>query len=105
MAHPQPLDLAELDGVIHEPARLGVMALLIGGDEVEFMLLHERLGLTKGNLGAHLRKLEDAGYVRCVKSFVGRKTRTAYRIAPKGRAAFVRHVAALERVIKANGAD
>jgi len=78
-----------------------MMALLTACDELEFTRLRERLALTEGNLAAHLRKLEDAGYVRVAKSFVARKPRTAYRITPRGRAAFERHVAPLERVVAA----
>lgn len=95
------IDLAGIDNAIHSPVRLAIMALLVGGDELEFTLLRERLALSDGNLAAHLRKLEEAGYVRCAKSFLGRRPRTAYRILPRGRTAFDRHVAALERVVGA----
>ncbi len=98
------IDLGGIDAVIHSPVRLAIMALLVRGDELEFTLLRDRLALTDGNLSAHLRKLEARGYVRCTKSFVGRRPRTTYRIAPKGRAAFERHVAALERVVGARSA-
>jgi DNA-binding transcriptional ArsR family regulator len=95
----QSIDLGAIDSAIHSPARLAIMALLAGGDELDFTLLRDRLALSDGNLAAHLRKLEEAGYVRCAKSFLGRRPRTAYRILPRGRAAFDRHVAALERVV------
>jgi DNA-binding transcriptional ArsR family regulator len=97
------IDLGGIDGAIHSPVRLGIMALLVGGDELEFTLLRDRLSLSDGNLAAHLRKLEEAGYVRCAKSFLGRRPRTAYRILPRGRAAFDRHVAALEHVVGGGG--
>jgi len=95
------IDLDQFDAVIHSPARLAVMAILLAGDEAEFTLLREQLGLTDGNLSTHLRKLEERGYIRCTKSFVGRRPRTTYRILPRGRTAFARHVAALERVVGA----
>jgi DNA-binding MarR family transcriptional regulator len=94
------IDLESLDATIHSPARLAIMALLVGGDELEFTLLRERLALTDGNLATHLRKLEERGYVRCAKAFVGRRPRTTYRILPRGRTAFERHVAALERLVR-----
>lgn len=93
------LDLQEIDAVIHAPARLGIMAMLSGGDEVEFTVLRDRLSLTDGNLSVHLRRLEECGYVRCTKSFLGRRPRTTYRISPRGRSAFERHVAQLERIV------
>jgi DNA-binding MarR family transcriptional regulator len=95
------IDLGEFDAVIHSPARLAAMAILVAGDEIEFTLLRDRLALTDGNLSAHLRKLEVRGYIRCTKAFVGRRPRTTYRILPKGRTAFARHVAALERLVSA----
>jgi DNA-binding MarR family transcriptional regulator len=98
-----PIDLSGIDAAIHSPARLAIMALLVRGDELEFTLLRERLALTDGNLAAHVRKLENAGYVRCTKSFVARKPRTAYRITPRGLSAFDRHVAVLERVVGTAG--
>jgi len=101
MAQLPTISLAGIDAAIHSPARLAIMALLTGGDELEFTLLRDQLALTDGNVAAHLRKLEDAGYVRVAKSFVARKPRTAYRITPRGRAAFERHVVALERVVAA----
>ncbi len=96
-----PLDLSEIDAAIHAPARLAIMALLASGDELDFVRLRERLGLTDGNLASHLRRLEEAGYVECTKGFAGRRPRTAYRILPRGRQAFERHVASLERILRA----
>ena len=98
---PKPIDLRDLDTLIHSPARLAIMALLAGGNELEFTLLRERLELTDGNLSTHMRKLEEAGYVKCVKSFLARRPRTSYRISVRGRAAFERHVRALEQVVNA----
>ena len=94
------LDLGGIDRLIHSPVRLAVMAMLFGGDEIDFTLIRDRLDVSDGNLSTHLRKLEDGGYVRCRKGFVGRRPRTGYRILPKGRAAFKRHVAALERIVE-----
>ena len=92
-------DLKRFDPLIHSPVRLAIAATLCGGDEVDFTWLRDRLDLTDGNLATHLRKLEAGGYVRCRKSFVGRRPRTAYRISARGRTAFERHVAALEELV------
>lgn len=94
--------MGELDGIIHQPARLMIMATLAAlepGDEVEFTWLRERLQLTDGNLGAHLIKLEEAGYIVVDKRFVARKPRSYVRITPRGRAAFDDHVTALRHII------
>jgi len=95
----EPLDFTGIDPVIHSPTRLAVMAMLANGDEVEFTVLRDRLALTDGNIGSHLRKLEEAGYVRCKKAFVDRRPRTTYAILPQGRRAFARHVAELEKIV------
>lgn len=95
---PKPPELSDLDPLVHEPVRLATMALLMTGAEIEFTLLRDRLGLTDGNIAAHLKKLEEAGYVKGTKELFGRP-RTTYRLLPKGRAAFERHVAALERLV------
>jgi DNA-binding transcriptional ArsR family regulator len=104
MPSPPPIDLAGIDPAIHSPARLAIMAVLADGSDVEFTFLREHLTLTDGNLAAHLKKLEDQGYVRCLKSFVGRRPRTAYRITPRGHSAFGRHLEALERLVSSASA-
>ncbi len=92
-------DLKRTDALLHAPARLALMAMLAGGAEIEFTALRDQLDLTDGNLASHLRKLEDAGYLRCAKSFLGRRPRTAYTILSKGRSSLARHVAELERIV------
>jgi DNA-binding MarR family transcriptional regulator len=92
------LDLRNLDELVHAPARLAIMAILIQQDRADFTWLARQLNLTGGNLTTHLRKLEDAGYVRCRKGFVGRKPRTTYRMLPKGREAFERYLRELEKL-------
>ncbi len=98
--------MADLDPVIHQPARLQIMAALAAlreGDSVEFTFLRELLGLTDGNLGAHLRRLEEAGYLSVEKTFVDRKPRTFVSLSVEGRAAFKRHVRALEAILGRKG--
>ena len=94
--------MAQLDPIIHQPVRLRIMAALMAldaGDKVDFTWLRDRLELTDGNLGAHLMKLEDAGYIRVEKKFVARKPKTFVMVSNKGRGAFEDHVAALSEII------
>lgn len=92
-------NIEALDEVIHGRVRLGVMAFLAGADSAEFSTLKTRLQLTDGNLSVHLRKLEDAGYVEVIKSFVGRKPLTQARITKAGRAAFARYLQAMSALV------
>jgi DNA-binding MarR family transcriptional regulator len=95
--------MSELDNIIHQPVRLQIMSSLVTLDpeeQVEFTYLRDLLKLTDGNLGAHLAKLEDAGYVRIEKTFVARKPRTFLSATGKGRDAFASHVAALKKILK-----
>ena len=77
--------LGEIDRVIHEPARLMIVALLAGVEEADFQFLHQSTGLTKGNLSVHLSKLEEAGYVAIQKTFRGKYPLTVCRLTEKGR--------------------
>ena len=95
--------MAQLNETIHQPVRLRIMAALVTlepGNEVDFTYLRELLGVTDGNLGAHLRKLEEAGYIALDKTFVDRKPRTFVRATAAGREVFQEHVAALEAILK-----
>ncbi len=95
--------MAELDRIIHEPARLRIMAALAAldhGEQMDFVRLRDVLGLTDGNLGAHLARLEEARYVRIEKAFVNRKPRTWVSATGRGRDAFDSHVAALREIIR-----
>ena len=94
--------MGELDNVIHQPARLQIMASLVAlgaGEQVEFVYLRELLKLTDGNLGAHLAKLEEAKYVRIEKTFIARKPKTFVAASDRGRDAFGEHVKALRDII------
>jgi DNA-binding MarR family transcriptional regulator len=93
----------ELNETIHQPVRLRIMAVLVTlapNDQVEFTYLRKLLEVTDGNLGAHLRKLEDAGYITVQKTFIERKPRTYISATSEGRKVFDEHVAALESIIK-----
>jgi DNA-binding MarR family transcriptional regulator len=95
--------MAELNETIHQPVRLRIMAALVTlkpDEEVDFTYLRDLLQVTDGNLGAHLRKLEEAGYIAVNKTFVERKPRTFVSAAPEGRRVFQEHVMALEAILK-----
>lgn len=94
---------AELDPVIHVQARLRVVATLAGlgqGDRIVFPRLQKVLQMTAGNLSTHLRKLEDAGYVRVEKTFQGRSPVTYIALTAAGRRAFETYTASLEALLK-----
>ena len=95
--------MAELNEMIHQPVRLRIMATLVTlglDEEVDFTYLRNLLEVTDGNLGAHLRKLEEAEYITLNKLFVDRKPRTFVSATIKGRKVFAAHVAALESILK-----
>lgn len=94
-------DYQRLDDVVHSRIRLAVMSILMSVDEAEFTYLRDRTGATDGNLGAHLRKLEDAEYLEADKRFEDRKPVTRYRMTDVGREAFRRYVDRLEAMISA----
>jgi DNA-binding MarR family transcriptional regulator len=95
--------MAELNETIHQPVRLRIMAALVTLEpavEVDFTYLRGLLDVTDGNLGAHLRKLEEAGYIAVNKTFVERKPRTFITATDLGRRVFQEHVAALQAILK-----
>lgn len=95
--------MAALNEIIHQPVRLRIMAALVTlepGSEVDFNYLRDLLEVTEGNLGAHLRKLEEADYITITKTFVNRKPRTFASATDQGRQVFKEHVAALESILK-----
>ena len=91
----------ELDRLIHERVRLGIVSALAVNGNLPFTDLRDLLGTTDGNLSAHARRLEDAGYVLCHKSFDGRTPRTEYSLTPKGRRALQAYLDHMEAIIKA----
>jgi len=78
----------DLDRLLHEPGRLGIVALLSVVTEADFVFLRNRTGFTAGNLSSHLSKLEDAGYVAVEKQFVGKRPQTRLSLTSRGRSAF-----------------
>lgn len=78
----------DIDRIIHEPARLMILAYLYVVESADFLFLERQTGLTRGNLSSHLNKLEKSGYVRIEKEFVEKKPHTLIRLSPEGRLAF-----------------
>ena len=111
---PEPLKVAsaaervsgELDKVIHERMRLGIISALAANDKLSFTDLKSLLNTTDGNISVHARKLEDAGYLTMKKSFVGRTPLTEYKITKAGRKAleqYLNHMEALINAMKSRG--
>ncbi len=95
--------MANFNETIHQPIRLQIMAALVTlgvDEEVDFSYLRDLLNVTDGNLGAHLRRLEESGYILINKEFVERKPRTFISASREGRKVFDEHVAALESILK-----
>ncbi len=80
-------EVARLDRLIHEPARLMILMILQGSGEADFLYLQRECGLTQGNLSSHLLKLEEAGYVKIEKKFKGKRPLTLCHLTPTGEVA------------------
>src|ERR1700759_28538 len=100
---PQPAKRSplELDRLIHERLRLGIISALAVNERLTFNDLKQLLQTTDGNLSVHARKLEEAHYVSCEKTFAGRVPRTEYRLTAAGRRALEKYLAHMEAIIKA----
>lgn len=92
--------VTELDRLIHEPARLLIMTILSTVASADFLYLQRETGLTKGNLSAHLAKLEEAGYVNIEKTFKGKLPLTVCKLTPPGRKAFTQYRQQLQDFIQ-----
>ncbi|MBZ4190188.1 winged helix-turn-helix domain-containing protein [Niabella beijingensis] len=80
--------------------RLGIMSVLVVNSWVDFLEMKEHLGVTDGNLASHITALEAKKYIEVKKEFVGKKTRTSYKVTKSGKESFVQHINALERLLK-----
>jgi len=90
-----------LDRLIHERLRLGIVSALAANERLTFNELKRLLQTTDGNLSVHARKLEEAGYVACDKTFAGRVPRTVYHLTPAGRRALDKYLVHMEAIIHA----
>jgi DNA-binding MarR family transcriptional regulator len=101
-AEPRTGEIAtNLDRLLHDRMRLGIISALAAGDEMSFTDLKGALNATDGNLSVHARKLEEAGYVSCNKTFAGRTPRTDYKLTAAGRRAFEKYLDHMDALIKA----
>ena len=91
----------DLDRLIHERMRLGIVSALAANESLTFSDLKRLLDTTDGNLSVHARKLEEAGYVECIKSFENRLPKTEYRLTASGRQALERYLNHMEAIIHA----
>ena len=96
-----PAGAQKLDRLVHERLRLGILSALSVNDALAFNELKKLLETTDGNLSVHARKLEEAGYISCSKSFEGRMPKTEYRITQSGRRALERYLDHMESLIQA----
>jgi DNA-binding MarR family transcriptional regulator len=90
-----------LEQLIHERTRLGIISALAVNETLRFIELKQLLGITDGNLSVHARKLEDAGYIACTKSFANRLPKTEFSLTPTGRRALERYLNHMEALIRA----
>ena len=103
VSDPQDAGLSSIDKIVHEPARMAILAVLDGVQDADFLFLQSLLGLSKGNLSSHLARLEEAGYVGVTKTSGAVRPHTSITITDDGRAARQRHWAALEALHAAGG--
>ena len=95
--------LAEIDKLIHEPARLMILATLLVVESADFLFVERQTGLTRGNLSSHMGKLEAAGYIKIKKEFVDKIPRTLLRITDEGRAALLDYTNNMKQVLDGLG--
>jgi DNA-binding MarR family transcriptional regulator len=92
--------IENLNKIFDNRIRLGIMSALMVNDEINFNELKELMQVTDGNLASHLKPLEESGYIKVQKGFIGKKTNTTYSATKAGVAAFKTHLAALEKMIR-----
>lgn len=96
--NPEPF--LQLDRVIHEKGRLGIMSLLAATPQLSFTEIRDSLKMTDGNITAHVRTLQEAGYIAVTKAFQGGRPLTTYTVTPAGRKAFTAYINLLEQIVQ-----
>jgi len=96
--NPEPF--LQLDRVIHEKGRLAIMSLLAASPQLSFTELRDALGMTDGNITAHIRTLHEAGYIAVTKAFQGGRQMTSYAMTSAGRKAFTAYINLLEQIVQ-----
>ena len=92
--------IENLNKTFDSRVRLGIMSTLMVNEQINFNDLKQLIGVTDGNLASHIKALEEIGYMKVNKGFIGRKTNTIYTITKMGEKAFQQHLGALEKMIK-----
>ena len=92
--------IADIDRLVHEPARLMILAVMYVVESADFLFLMRQTGLTRGNLSSHMSKLEDVGYLAIKKEFVGKTPRTLLRLTEEGREAFQSYRQSMMQVLE-----
>jgi DNA-binding MarR family transcriptional regulator len=95
-----PGPFLQLDRVIHERGRLGIMSMLAASAELSFTVLRDTLQMTDGNLTTHIRSLQEAGYVSIAKTYRNRRPLTTVSLTPAGRQAFASYITLLEQIVR-----
>lgn len=98
-------DYREIDDVIHGRVRLAIMAFLSGAGSADFTLLRQKVGGTDGNLSVHIRKLEEADYIRVEKKFAGRRPLTICHLTKRGREAWIAYIKRMEALMRPDAAE
>ncbi len=98
-------DYREIDDLIHGRVRLAIMAYLSGAGSADFTLLRKKVGVTDGNLSVHIRKLEEAGYIRVEKKFSARRPLTICHLSKRGRAAWIAYIGRMEQLMRPEAAE
>ena len=98
-------DYRDIDDVIHGRVRLAIMAFLSGAGSADFTLLRKKVGVTDGNLSVHIRKLEEAGYIRVEKKFSARRPLTICHLSKKGREAWIAYIARMQEFMNPQAAE
>jgi predicted ArsR family transcriptional regulator len=96
--NPEPF--LQLDRVIHEKGRLAIMSLLAASPQLSFTEMRDTLGMTDGNITAHVRTLQESGYISVTKEFKGGRPLTTYALTSKGRQAFTAYINLLEQIVQ-----
>ena len=96
--NPEPF--LQLDRVIHEKGRLAIMSLLAASPQVSFTEMRDTLGMTDGNITAHVRTLHESGYISVTKAFQNGRQLTTYALTPPGRTAFTNYINLLEQIVQ-----
>ena len=97
---PELSEVADLDRLVHEPARLAILALLYVIESADFTFLMNQTGLSWGNLSTHMTKLEEAAYLEVEKSFKGKRPNTTLRLTPRGRKAFQDYASKMKQFLQ-----